>query len=400
MEKIQIVIIDKEKDNIEKISSLIKDVSSVEIIQTSTTLEDLKILLEDRIVAVVLIGPSFALNDLEWLLKINSNALRFVKVVLLTKETTTELLRKAIKLNVHDVLEFPFSYGVFCDSMDRVVNSFVELSVELSVEKLGIKKEVEEPFQEKSKKIVVFGTKGGSGKSFIATNLAIDLLDNKKNRVVLFDINYQFGDIAIMLDLSPRHTIYDIVSVFDQLDEEMLSDFLTIHNSGMKVLPAPIDPTHNESISAEMTKKIVDMLSKISDYVVIDTPSGFSDNVLALLDDMDYICMVAGMDVPSIKNLKITLQLLDQLKFPKEKIIIILNHVDSKVGITLDEIEDTLERKIDITIPSNKIVPLSVNRGIPIILEAPHSEVSRSIKKISSLLQANLEKSKEKSRLK
>jgi pilus assembly protein CpaE len=88
---------------------------------------------------------------------------------------------------------------------------------------------------------------------------------------------------------------------------------------------------------------------------------------------------------------------LDQLKFPKEKIIIILNCLDLKVGITIDEIEDTLERKIDITIPSNKIVPLTVNRGIPVVLEAPHSEVSRSIKKISSLLQANLKKEKEKS---
>jgi pilus assembly protein CpaE len=358
---------------------------------------DLEILLKDRIVTVVLIGPSFALDDLEKLLKANSNALRFVKVVLLSKDTTTELLRKAIKLNIHDVLEFPFSYGVFCDSMDRVVDSFTELSVE---KLLGIKKELEEPFQKTSKKIVVFGTKGGSGKSFIATNLAIDLLDNKKNSVVLFDLNYQFGDVAIMLDLYPRHTIYDIVSVIDQLDEEMLSDFLTIHNSGMKVLPAPIDPTQNESISAEMTKKIVEMLSKISDFVIIDTPSGFSDSVLALLDEIDYICMVAGMDVPSIKNLKIILQVLDQLKFPEEKIIIILNRADSKVGITLDEIEDTLKRKIDITIPSDKIVPLTVNKGTPIILEAPHSGVSRSIKKISSLLQANLEKSKEKSRLK
>lgn len=393
MEKIQIVIIDKEKDNIRKISSLIKDVSNLEIIHTSTTLMDLEILLEDRIVTVVLIGPSFALDDLEKLLKTNRNALRFVKVVLLEKETTTELLEQAIKLNVHDVLKFPFSYGVFCDSMDRVVDSFVELSVEKS----GIKKDVEEIHPETAKKIVVFGTKGGVGKSFIATNLAIDLLDNKKNKVVLFDLNYQLGDIAIMLDLSPRHTIYDIVSVFGQLDEEMLNDFLTIHNSGMKVLPAPIDPTQSESISSEMTKKIVEMLSKISDFIVIDTPSGFSDNVLTLLDEMDYICMVAGMDVPSIKNLKITLQVLDQLKFPKEKIIIILNCLDLKVGITVDEIEDTLERKIDITIPSNKIVPLTVNRGIPVVLEAPHSEVSRSIKKISSLLQANLKKEKEKS---
>ncbi len=396
MEKIQTVIIDKEKDNIEKISSLLKDVSDLEVIQTSSTLKDLKILLDDRMVSIALIGPSFDLDDLGKLLKANSNALRFVKVILLVKKATADHLRKAIKLNIHDVLEFPFKFEDFNDSVERAVNTFSELAIE----KLGVKKDEEDYFKKNAKKIVVFGTKGGSGKSFIATNLAIDLLENKNNKVILFDLNYQVGDIAIMLDLYPRNTIYDIVSVFDQLDEEMLNDFLTTHNSGIKVLPAPIDPTQNESISAEMTKKIVDMLSKISDYVVIDTPSGFSDNILALLDEIDYICMVASMDVPSIKNLKITLQVLEQLKFPKEKISIILNRADSKVGITLDEIEDTLKRKIDIAIPSNKIVPLTVNKGIPVILEAPRSGVGRSIKKLSALLKTNLEKIKEKSHLK
>jgi len=395
MEKIQTVIIDKEKDNIEKINSLLKNVSDLEVIQTSSTLKDLKILLDDRMVSIALIGPSFDLNDLEKLLKANNNALRFVKVILLVKKTTADLLRKAIKLNIHDVLEFPFKFEDFNDSVERAVNTFSEISIE----KLGVKKDEEKYFKKDPKKIVVLGTKGGSGKSFIATNLAIDLLDNK-NKVVLFDLNYQFGDIAIMLDLYPRNTVYDIVSVFDQLDEEMLNDFLTTHNSGIKVLPAPIDPTQNESISAGMTKKIVDMLSKISDYVVIDTPSGFSESVLALLDEIDYICIVASMDVPSIKNLKITLQVLEQLKFPKEKILLILNRADSKVGITLEEIEDTLKRKIDIAIPSNKIVPLTVNKGIPVILEAPRSGVGRSIKKLSSLLKKNLEKTKEKSHLK
>ena len=266
MEKIQTVIIDKEKDSIIKISSLLKDVSDLEVIQTSSTLKDLKILLDDRMVSIALIGPSFDLNDLEKLLKANSNALRFVKVILLVRKTTADHLRKAIKLNIHDVLEFPFKFEDFNDSVERAVNTFSEITIE----KLGVKKDEEDYFKKNAKKIVVFGTKGGSGKSFIATNLAIDLLDDKKNKVVLFDLNYQFGDIAIMLDLYPRNTIYDIVSVFDQLDEEMLNDFLTTHNSGIKVLPAPIDPTQNESISAEMTKKIVDMLSKISDYVIIE----------------------------------------------------------------------------------------------------------------------------------
>ena len=396
MDKIQTIIIDKEDSNIKKINSLIKDISDLEVIQTSSTLEDLKILLEDKMATIVLIGPSYGLNDLDKLLKVNSNALRFVKVILLVKKTTSDIFRKAMKSNIHDVLEFPFKFEDFNDSVERAINTFSELTIE----KLGVKKDEEEYFNKDSKIIVVFGTKGGSGKSFIATNLAIELLDGKKKKVILFDLNYQFGDIAIMLDLYPRNTIFDIVSVFDQLDEEMLNDFLTVHNSGIKILPAPIDPTQNESISAEMTKKIVDMLSKISDYVVIDTPSGFSDNVLSLLDEIDYICMVASMDVPSIKNLKITLQVLDQLSFPKEKILIILNRADSKVGITLDEIEDTLKRKIDIAIPSNKIVPLTVNKGIPVVLEAPRSGVGRSIKKLSSLLKTNLEKTKEKSHLK
>ncbi|MCJ7473193.1 MAG: hypothetical protein MUP02_10400, partial [Actinobacteria bacterium] len=212
MEKIHTIIIDKDENNIKKIDSLLKDVSDLEVIQTSLTLKDLEILLEDRIVSIALIGPSFDLSDLEKLLKANSNALRFVKVILLVKKTTSNLLRKAIKLNIHDVLEFPFRFEDFNDSFERAVNTFSELTIE----KLGVKKEEEDYFKKNAKKIVVFGTKGGSGKSFIATNLAIDLLDGKNNKVILFDLNYQFGDIAIMLDLYPRNTIYDIVSVFDQ----------------------------------------------------------------------------------------------------------------------------------------------------------------------------------------
>lgn len=396
MEKIQTIIIDKDNKTIDEIQSIITAASELEVIQTGTKLNDLKILLEQKLASVVIVGPGYKLGDLEKLLSDNRASLRFVKVILLSAKVGKDLLKDAIRLNIHDVLEYPFSKKDFKESIERVKNAFSELVIEKAMDK----KEGEELFQDDSARVVVFGTKGGAGKSFIATNLAIDLLDSKKNNVVLFDLNYQFGDIAIMLDLYPRHTIYDIASVFDQLDESMLNDFLTEHNSGIKVLPAPIDPTQNESISPEMTKKIIEMLSKFSDFVVIDTPSGFSENILTLLDEVDYICMVASMDVPSIKNLKITLQVLDQLKFSKEKILIALNRSDSKVGITLDEIEDTLKRKIDISIPSSKIVPLTVNKGVPVILEAPRSSVSRSIKKLSSLLQSNIKKDKEKSHLK
>jgi len=390
MEKVPIAIIDKEKGNIERVSSLLENLTEIEIIQTSTSLEDLELLFQEKLQTLVLLGPAYKLEDAQKLLRNYSTSLRYVKVILLVDKTSTSLLREAIKLNIHDVLEFPFTYHDLNESVKRAKDIFKEIQAEQT----GVPKEKVAPGKKGAKKITIFSTKGGLGKSFIATNLAIDLANLLKKKVALFDLNYQFGDVALMLNLFPKHTVYDIMSVIDQLDSEMLNSFLTTHSSGVKVLPAPIDPTQNEAISTKTTKKILDILSEFNDYIVIDTPSSFSDNVLLIIEETDYLCMITSMDVPSIKNLKITLQLLEQLKFPPGKIILILNRADTKVGITMDEIKKTINRNIDITIPSNRIVPLSVNKGVPVVTDAPRSSVSQSIHKLTNLLKSKLEKRK------
>jgi len=390
MEKVPIAIIDKEKGNIERVSSLLENLTEIEIIQTSTSLEDLELLFQEKLQTLVLLGPAYKLEDAQKLLRNYSTSLRYVKVILLVGKTSTSLLREAIKLNIHDVLEFPFTYHDLNESVKRAKDIFKEIQAEQT----GVPKEKVAPGKKGAKKITIFSTKGGLGKSFIATNLAIDLANLLKKKVALFDLNYQFGDVALMLNLFPKHTVYDIMSVIDQLDSEMLNSFLTTHSSGVKVLPAPIDPTQNEAISTKTTKKILDILSEFNDYIVIDTPSSFSDNVLLIIEETDYLCMITSMDVPSIKNLKITLQLLEQLKFPPGKIILILNRADTKVGITMDEIKKTINRNIDITIPSNRIVPLSVNKGVPVVTDAPRSSVSQSIHKLTNLLKSKLEKRK------
>lgn len=390
MRKVPIVIIDKEKGNVEKISSLLENLTEIEIFQTSTSLEDLELLFQEKLQSLVLLGPDYKLEDVQKLLQNYSTSLRYVKIILLVGKTSTSLLKEAIKLNIHDVLEFPFTYNDLNESVKRAKDIFKEILAEQT----GVPKEKAAPGEKGAKKITIFSTKGGSGKSFIATNLAIDLANLLKKKVALFDLNYQFGDVALMLNLFPKHTVYDIMSVIDQLDSEMLNSFLTTHSSGVKVLPAPIDPTQNEAISTKTTKKILDTLSEFNDYIVIDTPSSFSDNVLLIIEETDYLCMMTSMDVPSIKNLKITLQLLEQLKFPPEKIILILNRADTKVGITIDEIKKTIGRSIDITIPSNRVVPISVNKGVPVVTDAPRSSVSQSIHKLTNLLKSKLEKRK------
>jgi pilus assembly protein CpaE len=382
MDNILITLIDKTEESIGRVSRLLRNLSDLDIGQTSTSLDDLRSLMLEKIPAIVLVGPLYTLVDLENLLKTCGQGAGLVKIILFTGEQSSNIFRKAIKINIFDVLEFPFNYGDMKESISRARVAIKEITGEKDIpqtEETRAKNKI-------SKNIMIFSSKGGTGKSFIATNLAIDLYNQTKKRVVLVDLNYQTGDVALILDIVPRHTFYDITSIINQLDTEMLSSFLTQHSSGVKILPAPVDPTQSESISTKATVKVLDTLAKICDYMVIDAPSNFSENTLALLEKIDFLCMVASMDVPSIKNLKVSLEVVDQLKFPEENILIIINRANTKVGITIDEIEDTLKRKIDITIPSARLVPLTINRGTPVISVYPKSAVSKSINKLTKYL--------------
>ncbi|MGZ5491694.1 MAG: AAA family ATPase [Nitrososphaeraceae archaeon] len=237
-----------------------------------------------------------------------------------------------------------------------------------------------------AKKIMILGTKGGVGKSFLAVNLAIDLFNQSRSNVILFDIDYKSADDATILNIIPQKTVYDILPIIDNLDLDLLENLLTTHSSGIKFLPAPIHSPEAEYISSEQTMKIIDILAEISDYIVIDTPAYFSEDVLSILERIDYMLIIATMDVLSIKNLKESLYTLKQLRFPRKKIILILNRSNSKVGLTIEEIENNIMEEIDINIPSDRLVPLSINKGIPLIIEMPKSLVSQNINKITQII--------------
>jgi pilus assembly protein CpaE len=377
MENILITVIDKTEESIGRISRLLRNLSDIEIGNTSTNLDDLGSLLLEKTPAIVLVGPLYTLVDLEDFLKTSGQGAGLVKIILFTGEQSSNIFRKAIKINVFDVLEFPFNYSDMKESISRAKAAIKEITGE---------KDIPRTEEARAKSIMIFSSKGGTGKSFIATNLAIDLYNHTKKRVVLVDLNYQTGDVALMLNIVPKHTFYDIASIINQVDKEILSDFLTLHSSGIKVLPAPVDPTQSESINTKATVKILETLAKICDYMVIDAPSNFSENTLALLGKIDFLCMVASMDVPTIKNLKVSLEVVKQLKFPEENIVVIINRANTKVGITTDEIESTLKRKIDISIPSDRLVPLTINQGNPAVVGYPRSAVSKSINKFTKYL--------------
>ena len=373
MKKVPVILIEKDEKNIQRILPIIKAYSNLDSIKFSNNILDLEIVLVRKMPSVVFIGPSHSLAEIEEMLNLYNHSLSYIKIVLFSNEISAELLKSAIKLNIHDVLEYPLSEKDLKDSLDRAAYLF------------GDSEEPEEKNIQNCKKIMFFSTKGGAGNTFLTVNFAVALRERTKSEVIIYDLNYQFGDIALMLNIYPKNTIFDLVTL-NKYDPETLKIFLSTHNSGVKVLPSPIDPSQGETIKFVASVNVYDALNNISDYLIIDSPFGFSESVLYFIEQVDYLFLVATKDVPSVKNLKICLQLLEKLKFPEEKIYVVLNREDSKVDIETDEIEKTIVRKIDVKIPSDRIVPISINKGIPAVIGAPRSPVSKNIYKMTDIL--------------
>jgi pilus assembly protein CpaE len=189
-----------------------------------------------------------------------------------------------------------------------------------------------------------------------------------------------------MLKLAPQRTVVDAVNAIDQLDASMLAGMLIKHEpSGLLVLPAPLEPAFADQITADYMTTIVDLLRSIAAYVVIDTPAYFNDIVLTLIEMSDDVLLVAGMDVPNIKNVKIGLQTLRMLNTPMSKLHLVLNRANAKVKLDVNEVERTLQVRADSQIPSDVAVPQSVNKGVPVVLDAAKSGVAKSLEALADM---------------
>jgi pilus assembly protein CpaE len=247
----------------------------------------------------------------------------------------------------------------------------------------------------RGKILTVFSTKGGVGKTMIASNLAVYFAQNIYKRVVVVDLDLQFGDVGVMLKLRPEHTIYDCAAISQQLNEELIAKFLTPHPSGAKVLLTPLQPELADLITAEHLKNVLDALRSYADLIIVDTPASFNDHVLTLLDETDMVLLVATMDIPSVKNIKLCLQTLQSLEYPDEKVALTINRADENVGLKQHEIEKALDKEALTTIPTDRRVPLSINRGIPIVLETPKSPAARCLARLATALHKKLKTGEE-----
>jgi pilus assembly protein CpaE len=330
-------------------------------------------------VSLVLIGPNIPTGDALKVAEKLQVGHPEISVVVVVKSLTSELLQSALRAGVRDVLANSFSPQQLLDTVSRAEQLARQLR-----ERSGGAPAESEPAQ--GKVVTVFSSKGGCGKSFVASNLAVLLAHTSGREVAMVDLDLQFGDLAIMLQLFPARTIFDAAQHLDRLDAEALRGYLTPHRAGVYLLAAPLEPGLAETISAEAVKSIMKMLKQSFRYVVVDTPPSFTDHVLAALDESHECVLLTSMDVPSIKNLKLSLQTLELLGFGRNRVRLVLNRADSKVGLRVQEVEKTLGTTVDVAIPSSREVPLSINRGAPLVTEDPRSPVVSAIGKIAEAI--------------
>ena len=232
------------------------------------------------------------------------------------------------------------------------------------------------------KVLTVFSPKGGVGKTTVAVNLAVALSGTGSTRVCLVDLDLAFGDVAITLQLIPEHTIAEAVDAEEHLDFAFLETLLTRHEN-CSILAAPTHPEGKDRISPTLVRRVLRVLRRHFDYVIVDTSPSFDDQVLHAFDETDECILVATLDVPTVKNVKVAIETLDGLDLVRGHRHLLLNRADDEVGLSPANVETLLKMPVATALPTALAVANATNHGRPIVLSRPDHQVSKALTKLA-----------------
>ena len=255
------------------------------------------------------------------------------------------------------------------------------------------------PARYKGRIVVIYGPKGGTGSTSITTNLAVALHTPEKP-VVVVDARLQFGDLSFFFNVQTRNNLADVASRADELDPDFMEDVLLEHNeTGIRILAAPPRPEQAEAVTGDQFSKVVRFLKNMFAYVLIDTNSSLDDITLTALDEADLISVVTTQDIPSIKNVRLFLDLMIALGYPKEKVFLVMNMFDKRRSVTAERVADITKSEVMAVLPfDDRLVVPAMDRGVPFITQNKTHPISKGIYELAGSLRqkiAALEKAEE-----
>lgn len=289
-------------------------------------------------------------------------------IVVLAQDSPDGFLRRVFEVGADDAVRLP-------ESPEQV--NFV-------LQKVLVRKGAAGTMQDhgNAPMICVLGPKGGTGKTVTTSNLALALAQTGKS-VSAVDLDLQFGDLALAMGVRPDTTMYDLVQSGGSLDAGKLDAYVMPHPNGVGVLVAPTRPDQASSVSPEFLREVYPLLRATSDYVVLDSSPGFEPEVISAIDNSSYVCMVGTLDTLSLKNTRLGLETLDLMGYDPDRIVLVLNRADSRVGIDDEDVLAVVGRRPDIRIPSDVEVTRAVNEGTPIVIAKPDSAGAKAFRALA-----------------
>jgi len=394
-EKIRVMIVDDVSETRENVRKLLQFESDVDVVGAARTGKEAIQLSQDLNPDVVLMDIN--MPDMDGISA--TEAIRSkqpaVQVVILSVQGDQNYMRRAMLAGARDFLTKPPMGDELISAIrraglmaqtEREKNTQVQIAPVIG--KVGA---VGGYGASRGKIVTIYSPKGGTGCTTLAVNLALTL-HNEDTRVVLVDGNLQFGDVAVFMNEQGKNTIADLAPRAEELDPEIVEEVMLKHAaSGLHILAAPSRPEYAEKVSSSQFIKVLEYLRQMYAYVIVDTAALLTDITLGAIDVSDLVVLVTTQDIPSIKNCRLFLDLLQTLGVERERILFVMNRFDKRINITPDRVTENLKQEIVSVIPfDEQTATKAVNRGVPFVLDNKNQPAARGVFSLAESVRARM----------
>jgi pilus assembly protein CpaE len=394
-EKIRVMIVDDVSETRENVRKLLQFESDVDVVGAARTGKEAIQLSQDLNPDVILMDIN--MPDMDGISA--TEAIRAkqpaVQVIILSVQGDQNYMRRAMLAGARDFLTKPPMGDELISAIRRAgAMAQTERSKSVQVQATPISGNVGPMIGyggPRGKIVTVYSPKGGTGCTTLAVNLALTL-NNEDTRVALVDGNLQFGDVAVFINEQGKNTIVDLAPRAEELDPEIVEDVMLKHAaSGLHVLAAPTRPEYAEKVSSSQFAKVLEYLRQMYAYVIVDTSAFLTDVTLSAIDISDLVVLVTTQDIPSIKNCRLFLDLLQTLGIERGRILFVMNRYDKRINITPDRVTENLKQEVVSVIPLDEAtVTKAVNRGVPFVLDSKNQPAARGVFSLAEQVRARV----------
>jgi pilus assembly protein CpaE len=383
-DKIRVLIVDDVSETRENVKKLLQFEADVEVVGVARTGKEAIQVSQELNPDVVLMDINMPDMDGIAATETIREKQQAVQVIILSVQSDQNYMRRAMLAGARDFLTKP-------PMGDELISAIRRAGEMAKVEKDKVARVQAIPLSSsvggvagfggpRGKIVVIYSPKGGTGCTTLAVNLAL-ALKNPETKVALVDGNLQFGDVAVFINEQGKNTVVDLAPRADELDAEIVEEVMVKHAaSGLHILAAPNRPEYAEKISSGQFAKMLEYLTQLYEYVIVDTSPTLTDVTLATIDVSDIIVLVTTQDIPSIKNSRLFLDLLHNLDINRDRIMFVMNRYDKKVNITPDRVAENLKQEVALVIPADEATAVkAVNRGVPFILDSRNQPIARGV---------------------